>query len=67
MTKTYLKCDFCGWIDDDTKEWHKLDDGYICRSCYGTAKLGVEVNFVEREKRVRAHNRAVRLKRSEGL
>lgn len=54
------KCSFCGWVDSIDKPWHTLDDGFLCESCYRGAKMGLEVDFVEREKKVRKHNRDVK-------
>lgn len=54
------KCLFCGWVDDTDKPWHTLDDGFLCESCYWTAKLGLKVDFVMQEKRMKAHNKNIK-------
>lgn len=59
------KCSFCGWVDGADKPWHTLDDGFLCESCYWTAKLGLKVEFTIREKRVDGHNRKVKKRLSE--
>lgn len=54
------RCSFCGWVDGADKPWHTLDDEFLCESCYWTAKLGLKVDFVMQEKRMKAHNKNIK-------
>ena len=54
------KCSFCGLVDGVEKQWHRLDDGFLCESCYRVAHMGLEVDFVAHGIKVEKHNRAVK-------
>ena len=56
----HCKCRFCGRVDKTDAQWHRLDDGFLCESCYRTALMGLEVDFAARAARVEKHNRAVK-------
>ena len=56
----HRKCSFCGIVNSVNVPWHKLDDGFLCESCYRVAHMGLEVDFVARDAKVEKHNRAVK-------
>ena len=51
------KCSFCGIVNGVDVPWHKLDDEFLCESCYRMAHMGLEVDFVARDTAVEKHNK----------